>query len=158
MNVNVREEKNGSCAIWLEMFDSIQMIFQNVSYPATYLRRRIYKHTHTHRKRETEVITIGKICFEKSALVKSAKMCLQKFNALRTVRQKCPNPTHQVPSDIQPTRCPLISNPPGALGYPTHQVPSDIQPTRCPWISNPPGVLGDSTHQMPTDALTSELK
>ena len=40
MMVNVKEEKNGTCAIRLEMYDSIYLIFfQNFSYLGTFLRQ-----------------------------------------------------------------------------------------------------------------------
>ena len=71
--MKVKEEKNGSYAIRLELFDSSD--FQNFIYPAAYFyAKRIYKeyiytyiyiyiyiyiYTHTYTQRETGVMTIG---------------------------------------------------------------------------------------------------
>ena len=63
-----RTEKNGTWPIRLEMIDSMSVIFQNFSYPATYVNAKGYKHTlthivtQTHIQRETEAMTIVKIC------------------------------------------------------------------------------------------------
>ena len=57
MKFKVKEQKNGTCTIQLEMFEPIYVIFQNFKYLASgniCLHKRIHIHTHTQTQWETE--------------------------------------------------------------------------------------------------------
>ena len=58
MKVKVKEEKKGTCAIRLEMFDYTDVYFFQIL--ATWQHTFMHKDIHT--PRETGMMTIGKIC------------------------------------------------------------------------------------------------
>ena len=60
MNCQAKEEKNGTCAIRLEMHNSIQMIFSEFQLLLSYVYAKGYTHIHLHSERQ-EGMTIGKI-------------------------------------------------------------------------------------------------
>ena len=59
--VNFKDEKNGTCAIRLQMFDCIMVIFfLNLSYIGIYVCAKGNIHIRTHAQREAGVLTIDK--------------------------------------------------------------------------------------------------
>ena len=64
MKAKVREDKNGTSIIRMEMFDSISMFsFQNFSYTGRYVYAKGNRHTdtQTHTQQQTRALTKGKV-------------------------------------------------------------------------------------------------
>ena len=81
--VKVKDEKNGTCATGMEMFDSINVIFQNFSYLGTYIYTSLDTHTHTHTHTHahththTHTHTVVDVGLAKCEICNAIQICLK---------------------------------------------------------------------------------